>query len=138
LKSIIELLSPPVCADFQSAYFVPANNSATGLFQILNDNKGVGLLFETEGDTLVQTFKGEHGNYSDGFRKAFHHETISYNRRKDREYVELEKPCLSALLSGTPKQVSAPIPNAACVQRYRLSNSVRNGKNPCATRRNGF
>ena len=91
---------------------IPANNSATGLFQILNDNKGVGLLFETEGDTLAQTFKSEHGNYSDGFRKAFHHETISYNRRKDREYVELEKPCLSALLSGTPKQVSALIPNA--------------------------
>lgn len=91
---------------------IPANNSATGLFQILNDNKGVGLLFETEGNTLAQTFKSEHGNYSDGFRKAFHHETISYNRRKDREYVELEKPCLSALLSGTPKQVSALIPNA--------------------------
>jgi len=91
---------------------IPANNSSTGLFQILNDNKGVGLLFETEGDTLAQTFKSEHGNYSDGFRKAFHHETISYNRRKDREYVELETPRLSALLSGTPKQVSALIPNA--------------------------
>jgi hypothetical protein len=91
---------------------IPANNSATGLFQILNDNKGVGLLFETEGDTLAQTFKSEHSNYSDGFRKAFHHETISYNRCKDREYVELEKPCLSALLSGTPKHVSALIPNA--------------------------
>ncbi|MDR1739150.1 MAG: DUF3987 domain-containing protein [Bacteroidales bacterium] len=91
---------------------IPANNSSTGLFQILNDNKGVGLIFETEGDTLAQTFKSEHGNYSDGFRKAFHHETISYNRRKDREYVELETPRLSALLSGTPKQVSALIPNA--------------------------
>ncbi|MDR1172045.1 MAG: DUF3987 domain-containing protein [Bacteroidales bacterium] len=91
---------------------IPANNSATGLFQILNDNKGIGLIFETEGDTLAQTFKSEHGNYSDGFRKAFHHETISYNRRKDREYVELETPRLSALLSGTPKQVSTLIPNA--------------------------
>lgn len=91
---------------------IPANNSATGLFQILNDNKGIGLIFETEGDTLAQTFKSEHGNYSDGFRKAFHHEIISYNRRKDREFVELETPRLSALLSGTPKQVSALIPNA--------------------------
>jgi hypothetical protein len=91
---------------------IPANNSATGLFQNLNDNQGIGLLFETEGDTLSQTFKSEHGNYSDGFRKAFHHETISYNRRKDREYVELETPRLSALLSGTPKQVSTLIPNA--------------------------
>lgn len=91
---------------------IPANNSATGLFQILNDNKGIGLIFETEGDTLAQTFKSEHGNYSDGFRKAFHHEIISYNRRKDREFVELETPRLSALLSGTPKQVSPLIPNA--------------------------
>ncbi|HOG19604.1 MAG TPA: DUF3987 domain-containing protein, partial [Salinivirgaceae bacterium] len=91
---------------------IPANNSATGLFQILNDNKGVGLIFETEGDTLAQTFKSEHGNYSDGFRKAFHHEIISYNRRKDREFVELETPRLSALLSGTPKQVLTLIPNA--------------------------
>ena len=52
---------------------IPANNSSTGLFLNLNDNQGVGLLFETEGDTLAQTFKSEHGNYSDGFRKAFHH-----------------------------------------------------------------
>lgn len=91
---------------------IPANNSATGVFQILNDNKGIGLIFETEGDTLAQTFKSEHGNYSDGFRKAFHHETISYNRRKDREFVELETPRISALLSGTPRQVSTLIPNA--------------------------
>lgn len=76
------------------------------------NNKGIGLIFETEGDTLAQTFKSEHGNYSDGFRKAFHHEIISYNRRKDREFVELETPRLSALLSGTPKQVSPLIPNA--------------------------
>ncbi|NLJ19520.1 MAG: DUF3987 domain-containing protein [Bacteroidales bacterium] len=91
---------------------IPANNSATGLFQILNDNNGSGLMFETEGDTLALTFKSEHGNYSDGFRKAFHHETISYNRRKDREFVEIDNPRLSALLSGTPKQVSALIPSA--------------------------
>ncbi len=91
---------------------IPANNSATGLFQILNDNNGSGLMFETEGDTLALTFKSEHGNYSDGFRKSFHHETISYNRRKDREFVEIHNPRLSALLSGTPKQVSALIPSA--------------------------
>ncbi|TCO07013.1 DUF3987 domain-containing protein [Natronoflexus pectinivorans] len=91
---------------------IPANNSATGLFQILNDNNGSGLIFETEGDTLAMTFKSEHGNYSDGFRKAFHHEPISYNRRKDREFVEINNPRISALLSGTPKQVSALIPSA--------------------------
>lgn len=92
--------------------FIPANNSTTGVFQLLSDNDGKGLIFETEGDTLAQAFKSDYGNYSDGFRKAFHHETISYYRRTDREYVDIEKPRLSALLSGTPKQVSSLIPSA--------------------------
>jgi hypothetical protein len=92
--------------------FIPANNSTTGVFQLLFDNNGSGLIFETEGDTLAQAFKSDYGNYSDGFRKAFHHETISYYRRTDREYVDIERPCLSTVLSGTPKQVSALIPSA--------------------------
>ena len=86
--------------------FIPANNSVTGVYQLISDNKGRGLIFETEGDTLAQAFKSDYGNYSDGFRKAFHHETISYYRRTDREYVDIEKPCLSTVLSGTPKQVA--------------------------------
>lgn len=92
--------------------FIPANNSTTGVFQLLSDNEGRGLIFETEGDTLSQAFKSDYGNYSDGFRKAFHHETISYYRRTDREHVEIEQPCLSTILSGTPKQVATLIPNA--------------------------
>ncbi|EKU91498.1 DUF3987 domain-containing protein [Bacteroides oleiciplenus] len=92
--------------------FIPANSSATALFQTLNDNEGQALMFETEGDTLTTTFRSEHGNYSDGLRKAFHHETIAYNRRKDREYVEISMPRLSVLLSGTPRQIGALIPDA--------------------------
>ena len=92
--------------------FIPANNSVTGVYQLISDNEGKGLIFETEGDTLAQAFKSDYGNYSDGFRKAFHHETISYYRRTDREYVDIEKPCLSTVLSGTPKQVATLIPNA--------------------------
>lgn len=92
--------------------FIPANNSSTGAYQLLGDSDGKGLIFETEGDTLAHAFKSDYGNYSDGFRKAFHHETISYYRRTDREFVDIENPCLSTVLSGTPKQVSALIPNA--------------------------
>lgn len=91
---------------------IPANSSATSVYQVLNDNNGVGLMFETEGDTLANTFKSDYGNFSDGFRKAFHHEMISYTRRKDREFVELAKPRLSALLSGTPGQILSLIPDA--------------------------
>lgn len=92
--------------------FIPANNSSTGAYQLLGDSDGKGLIFETEGDTLAHAFKSDYGNYSDGFRKAFHHETISYYRRTDREFVDIESPCLSTVLSGTPKQVSALIPSA--------------------------
>lgn len=92
--------------------FIPANSSSTALFQTLNDNEGQALMFETEGDTLTTTFRSEHGNYSDGLRKAFHHEPITYNRRKDREYVEISSPRLSVLLSGTPRQIGALIPDA--------------------------
>jgi hypothetical protein len=92
--------------------FIPANNSSTGFFQLLNDSGGRGFIFETEGDTMAQSFKSDYGNYSHGFRNAFQHEPISYYRRTDRELVEIERPCLSALLSGTPKQVGTLIPNA--------------------------
>ena len=58
-------------------------------------------MFETEGDTLANTFASDYGDYSNGFRKAFHHETISYVRRKDREYVNLKHPRLAASGSST-------------------------------------
>lgn len=91
---------------------IPANSSATMIYQILAENGGAGLMFETEGDTLANIFASDYGNYSDGFRKAFHHEPISYMRRKDREYVELMQPKLSTVLSGTPRQIAALIPDA--------------------------
>lgn len=92
--------------------FIPANSSATAVYQVLNENDGQGIMFETEGDTLANTFASDYGNYSDGFRKAFHHESISYIRRKDKEYVNLKRPRLSALLTGTPKQISSLITDA--------------------------
>ncbi len=91
--------------------FVPANSGATAMFQMLYNNKGRAVMFETEGDTLAQTFKSEFGNYSDGFRKAFHHEEISYLRKTDNEYVAIEEPRLSVVLSGTPQQVHNLIPS---------------------------
>lgn len=92
--------------------FIPANSSSTGAYQLLAENDGIGLIFETEGDTLALAFKSDYGNYSDGFRKGFHHEAISYFRRADKEYVDIAYPRLSAVLSGTPNQIHALIPSA--------------------------
>lgn len=85
--------------------FIPANSSSSKFYKTLNDNLGSGIMFETEGDSLATTFKTDYGNYSEGFRSAFQHETISYNRVKDDALVEIKKPKLSVLLSGTPRQI---------------------------------
>jgi hypothetical protein len=91
---------------------IPANNSASGVFQLLYDNNGKGIIFETEGDTLSLAFKTKYGDYSDGYRKAYHHERISYYRRTDHEYVDIESPQLSSVLAGTFNQVASLIPSA--------------------------
>jgi hypothetical protein len=58
--------------------FLPANSSSTAIYQALNENGEQGLMFETEGDTLASTFGQDFGDFSDGLRKAFHHESITY------------------------------------------------------------
>lgn len=103
----MEPVTPP-----QKTLIIPANSSASSLISILHDNDGIGLLFETEGDTLSQTLKSDHGNYSDLLRKAFHHETISMSRRKDREYLEIDNPRVTVVLAGTPEQIRHLIPDA--------------------------
>ena len=90
---------------------IPADSSTTSVYQLLNDNGGKGLIFETEGDTLANKFKSDYGDFSEGLRKGFHHETIAYSRRKDREFVEISNPYLSVVLAGTPNQVVSLIPS---------------------------
>ena len=98
---------PPV----NKLLFIPANISSTGMLKALTDNNESGIMLETEADTLSGALTQDWGNFSDALRKAFHHEGISYLRRKDEEYVEMEKPRLSIALSGTPEQVKTLIGN---------------------------
>lgn len=95
-----KLLEPP-----QRMLFIPANSSSSAVIRHLHENNESGIICETEADTLADTFKNEWGSYSDLIRKAFHHENVSYSRKKDREFIDLEQPKLSVVLSGTPDQV---------------------------------
>ena len=83
----------------------------SAFIQALSDNNFSGVLFETEADTLADTFKQEWGNFSDVLRKAFHHESTSMFRRKDSEFIEIRDPHIAIGLSGTPKQVHNMIPD---------------------------
>lgn len=95
--------------------FLPANSSSTTVYQALNENGEQGLMFETVGDTMDSIFGHDFGDFSDGLRKSFHHVSISYLRHTQREYINIKKPRLSTVLSGTPQQV------------VNLMSSVENG-----------
>lgn len=92
--------------------FLPANNSKSGIYQLLHENGGRGILFETEGDTLADSLRQEQGDFSDLLRKTFHHEPISFFRRTDRELREIGSPEMSVILSSTPDQYLKLIPTA--------------------------
>jgi len=93
--------------------FIPANTSSAMLMRKLERNGHTGVLFESEADTLANVLKQDWGNYSDSLRKAFHHETISYDRKSNGDFIEIEimYPKLSVVLSGTPDQVMNLIPS---------------------------
>lgn len=93
-------------------WIIPANSSSAGFLQLLNENNGEGILFETEGDTITNMLKSEYGNYSDMMRKAYHHEPISQYRKGDQKLIEITHPRLSICLSSTPKQLFRFIPDA--------------------------
>ena len=87
-------------------FFIPANNSASKIYEMLDANGGIGLIFETEADTLSNSMKQEWGSFSDVLRKAFHNEYISQARRNNNEYFEVNEPKFSICLTGTNEQVS--------------------------------
>ena len=95
----------------QKMFYIPANSSSAAFIQALADNDFTGVIFETEADTLANTFKQEWGNFSDVLRKAFHHESTSLYRRKDQEFIDIKDPHLAVVLSGTPRQVLHMMPD---------------------------
>lgn len=103
-KSTKKATTPPKEPPYRSLH-IPLDSSATAAYQALSDNHGCGLSFETEADVLSQSLKSDYGDYSSGLRKAFHHERISYNRRKDNEHVNIGEPRWAILITCTPKQI---------------------------------
>lgn len=106
-----ESIEMPVEPPFKVLY-IPGNNSSARVIQHLKESDGQGIFCETEADTIGNVFKQDWGSYSDLLRKAFHHEPISYSRKKDKEFVEIKKPRLAVALAGTPGQVEGLIKSA--------------------------
>ncbi|WP_165154747.1 DUF3987 domain-containing protein [Parabacteroides sp. ZJ-118] len=93
-------------------FLIAGNNSGTGILENLIEAEGIGLICETEADTVSAAIDTEHGHWSDTLRKCHDHERLSFNRRTNKEYRECAAAYLSVLLSGTPAQVKPLIPSA--------------------------
>ena len=85
-------------------FFIPSNISSSALMDALQDNKGAGVMFESELDTLLGAFKSDFGNYSSILRANFHNEHIATYRKANRELKEITNSHLSFCCSGTPDQ----------------------------------
>jgi len=92
--------------------FIPTNSSASSFIEQLDNNDGIGLLFDTECDTLSSVLKSDYGDYSTYLRKGYHHEPIELSRRKDNEFRNIEKPMIAVCLSGTPEQLHTLTPDS--------------------------
>lgn len=91
--------------------FIPANNTSAKMIDTMSRNKTFGVVMDTEADTLTQSLKSQHGNFSELFRKAFHNEPVEMQRKTNDEYIALARTYLSVLLSGTNSQIGNLIDN---------------------------
>jgi len=86
--------------------FVPGNSSAAALYNSLDQNDGNGIICETEADTLSNAISQWWGDFSDLLRSSFQHESLNRRRSSNDEYITIEHPRLTTILSGTPDQVA--------------------------------
>lgn len=89
----------------QMLFYIPGNSSSAAFIERMVGSKERVVLFETEADTISTILKQEWGSYSEIMRAAFHHESVSINRKGKDGLYEMENPRLSIAISGTPSQV---------------------------------
>lgn len=92
--------------------YISADISSARFLEQLHQNGGMAIIFATEIDTLVNSFSQEWGNFSSNLREGFQHESISYSRKTGDINIEIEKPKLSMVLTGTPQQFLKLIPSS--------------------------
>ena len=115
-------------------FLIAGNNSGTGVLENLIEADGIGLICETEADTVSTAIGTEHGHWSDTLRKCHDHERLAFNRRTNREYRECPASYLSVPGAGTAthslgreRVVLTPIVLPDATHR-RVGGSVRAGR----------
>lgn len=94
-------------------FTIPGDTYGAGLKELLRNNEGLGIIFETEAQTIVQRLKaGKVSDWSDTLRKTFDNEEVRSYRKTTHELTRSGETYLSMLVSGTPGQVRSMIDNS--------------------------
>ncbi len=83
---------------------IAGNNSVSNMVIRIKDNKGAGIIFETEADAMSSNYGNEWGDATDKHRKAFHNEAIKYERMENGIHY-CPCPHYSINITGTPDQI---------------------------------
>lgn len=94
----------------QQSLLIPGDSTYPAFYQVLLEQGGKGLLFETEGSVITDIWKSGCSSYNTALRKAAEHEPLSRNRMTSGE-TEIETPKVSMLLTGTFKQFQHLVPS---------------------------
>ncbi len=86
-------------------FIIAGNNSRSNLISRLNTNNGIGMISETEADTISINNKSEWGNSSADHRCAFQNERISMERASDKTVIVINNPRYAMSVTMTPGQV---------------------------------
>lgn len=82
----------------------PITNPA--LIKHLDENESL-ILHASEIDKLVSNIKTNYGDITSTLREAFHHEEVGQFTKTDDVFLESLEPCISCLITGTPRQANA-------------------------------
>jgi len=90
---------------------IPDNITQAAIVQQLHTNQGRGMMYGTELDTLVNSLKGQYGQFSEFLRKSYCGDKYTKATKVDG-IIEIESPYLGVCLAGTLNQLPKLISNA--------------------------
>ncbi len=85
-------------------FLYPGNTTEPNFYSLLSKSDGIGTLVESETDVIARMVVQKFGDYTVILRKGFHHEPLTLSRKTFSEFISIECPKITLLLSGTPEQ----------------------------------
>jgi hypothetical protein len=85
---------------------LPSDISSASLVDLIEKNDGFGLIFDSEAQTILNTFKQDWGaNLASMLLKTFENEPLELARKSMKSMISIPEPRFSVLLTGNPEHL---------------------------------